>query len=108
MRSGCRLRIAVPDGFHPDLNYIEYVKPGGTGFGSDDHKVLYNYESLTNILEKAGFQIKLLEYWDEKGEFHFQDWLSADGYVERSRLYDPRNQDGTLSYTSLIIDAIKP
>src|SRR4028119_1257555 len=25
-----RLRIAVPDGFHPDKNYIDWVKPGGT------------------------------------------------------------------------------
>ena len=31
------LRVAVPDGFHPDPKYIERVKVGGTGPGADDH-----------------------------------------------------------------------
>ena len=29
------IRIAIPDGFHPDPSYIDYVKPGGTGSGAD-------------------------------------------------------------------------
>ena len=37
------IRIAVPDGFHKDKNYINTVKPGGTGEGADDHKNLFNY-----------------------------------------------------------------
>ena len=40
------IRVAVPDGFHPDDKYIEAVDVGGTGLGSDDHKVLYNYKTL--------------------------------------------------------------
>ena len=52
LRPGGRLRIAVPDGFHPEPGYIEYVRPGGTGIGADDHKVLYNYQSLRKLLEK--------------------------------------------------------
>lgn len=52
---GGRLRIAVPDGFHPDPEYIEYVRPGGTGLGSDDHKVLYNYHLLSEALKMLGF-----------------------------------------------------
>jgi predicted SAM-dependent methyltransferase len=108
LRLGGRLRIAVPDGFHPDPAFIEYVRPGGTGPGADDHKVLYNYQSLRAQLEKTGFIVSLLEYWDEDGEFHFKEWSSDDGHIHRSRRYDPRNQDGSLTYTSLIVDAVKP
>ncbi len=108
LRSGGHLRIAVPDGFHPDPNYIESVRPGGTGAGADDHKILYNYKSLSKSLETVGFQVKLLEYWDETGEFHFKEWSSEDGNIVRSKRFDPRNQNGTLTYTSLILDAVKP
>jgi predicted SAM-dependent methyltransferase len=102
------IRLAVPDGFHPDPSYIDHVKPGWSRSGTDDHKALYNYESLKEQLEKAGFAVKLLEYWDERGNFHFKEWFSEDGHVRRSKRYDPRNQDGSLTYTSLIVDAMKP
>jgi predicted SAM-dependent methyltransferase len=108
LRPGGRLRIAVPDGFHPDPAYIEYVRPGGTGAGADDHKVLYNYKLISEELKNVGFEFRLLEYWDENGQFHFQEWSSEDGHISRSKRYDPRNQDGSLTYTSLIVDAIKP
>ena len=81
---------------------------GGTGIGSDDHKILYNYKSLKELLESAGFKVALLEYCDENGKFHFNEWSSKDGHIVRSKRYDPRNKDGALNYTSLIIDAIKP
>jgi predicted SAM-dependent methyltransferase len=108
LRPGGRFRLAVPDGLHPDPAYIEYVRPGGTGAGADDHKILYTYRTMTESLEQAGFKVVLLEYWDERGEFHFSEWSKKDGFIERSKRYDPRNQDGSLSYTSLIVDAIKP
>jgi len=44
------LRVAVPDGFHPNPGYIERVKPGGTGPGAGDHKILYTYRTLSAIL----------------------------------------------------------
>ena len=108
LRPHGHLRIAVPDGLHPEPNYIEYVRPGGSGIGSEDHKVLYNYQSLGSLLEGTGFSVYLLEYWDERGIFHFNEWSSEDGHIRRSKRYDPRNQDGSLTYTSLIADAIKP
>ena len=108
LRPGGRLRIAVPDGFHPDPAYLEYVRPEGTGAGADDHKILYNYKLIGEELKNTGFELKLLEYWDENGQFHFQEWSSKDGHISRSKRYDPRNQDGSLTYTSLIVDAIKP
>jgi predicted SAM-dependent methyltransferase/glycosyltransferase involved in cell wall biosynthesis len=108
LKPGGRLRIAVPDGMHPDPAYIDSVRPHGSGPGAEDHKQLYNYHSLRAQLEGAGFSVELLEHWDENGEFHYREWSSADGHIRRSKRYDPRNQDGTLSYTSLIVDCMKP
>lgn len=105
-RSG-HLRIAVPDGFHPDPSYIEYVRPGGSGIGSDTHKHLYNYVDLTALLRSVGFEIDLLEYWDEEGQFHHTHWEINDGFILRSMHFDKRNRITPLSYTSLIIDAKK-
>ena len=101
------LRLAVPDGFHPDKDYIDYVRPGGTGMGSDDHKILYTYKTMKDKLEAVGFKVVLLEYWDESGNFHFVDWNDGNGRISRSRRYDERNSSGKLNYTSLIVDAIK-
>lgn len=99
------LRIAVPDGFHPDPAYIEQVKPGGTGPGAYDHKVLYNYQTLTKIFVDENWDYELLEYFDEQQGFHSRSWDRADGFVERAALTDPRNEQKPLTYTSLILDA---
>lgn len=104
---GGRFRVAVPDGFHPDAGYRERVRPGGTGPGAADHKVLYDYRSLMSSFEEAGFQTRLLEYWDEDGHFHAAAWSAEDGPIERSARADPRNAEGHLAYTSLIIDGIR-
>jgi predicted SAM-dependent methyltransferase len=105
---GGRLRIAVPDGFHPDPDYIELVRVGGRGAGAVDHKVLYNHDTLVSLLARAGFEVKPLEYFDAAGNLHTTDWSPDDGLVRRSRRFDPRNHDGRLRYTSLIVDARKP
>ncbi|MEJ2452106.1 MAG: hypothetical protein P8047_15835 [Gammaproteobacteria bacterium] len=102
------LRIAVPDGFHPDQDYLAQVKPGGYGPGAEDHKLLYNYRTLTALLECAGFKVRLLEWFDEEGRFHHEDWSKEDGFVLRSTRYDPRNTTNPTAYTSLIADATKP
>lgn len=102
------LRIAVPDGLHPDADYIAQVKPGGYGAGADDHKVLYNYRTLSAMLENAGFEVRLLEWFDEQGNFHHEEWDIDEGLIRRSTRFDPRNQQNPTAYTSLIIDAIRP
>ncbi len=107
LRPGGYLRVAVPDGFRPDPEYIDYVKPGGTGAGADDHKVLYDHRTFSRVFEQAGFQVHPLEYFDAEGRFHFTEWDSKDGTIRRSKRYDPRNQDGAIRYTSLIVDARK-
>jgi predicted SAM-dependent methyltransferase len=107
LKKGGRLRLAVPDGNKPDKDYIDWVKVGGSGDGAFDHKILYTYDVMKKRLEHAGFEVELLEYWDEKGEFHYTDWTNEPGLIRRSRRYDERNVDEKLAYTSLIVDAIK-
>jgi predicted SAM-dependent methyltransferase len=108
LRPGGYLRAAVPDGFHPDPAYIEWVRPGGSGAGADDHKLLYNHESFGLLFETAGSRVELLEYFDAAGQFHATDWDPALGKIERSKRFDDRNRDGRLAYTSVIVDARKP
>lgn len=78
MKHGARLRVAVPDGYSPDRDYIEMVRPGGTGSGSEDHKVLYNVELLEEMLVSAGFVVQRLEYYDAKGSFHQLAWARPE------------------------------
>jgi predicted SAM-dependent methyltransferase len=101
------IRVAVPDGNHNDPDYINYVKPGGYGAGADDHKVLYNYKSFSRVFEEAGFEIRLLEYFDENGQFISNLWDEGKGKINRSIRFDDRNINGEPKYTSLIIDAYK-
>lgn len=107
LKKGGILRIAVPDGYNPDKAYIDYVKPGGNGPGADDHKILYTYKTMTDSLESVGFKVNMLEYWDENGKFHAVEWTDEGGHIVRSKRYDPRNKEGKLGYTSLIVDAVK-
>jgi predicted SAM-dependent methyltransferase len=108
LQPGGYLRLAVPDGLHPDAAYREWVRPGGSGPGADDHRVLYTHESLSRMLTTAGFTVELLEYFDAGGQFHAVDWDPAAGMIHRSRRFDSRNAGGRLAYTSLIVDARKP
>ena len=108
LRPGGRLRVAVPDGLHPDPVYVDAVKPGGTGPGAEDHKVLYSWRTLRAVFEKAGFETRAIEYFDEDGQFRAVEWDPGEGMIRRSSRFDDRNRDGQLRYTSIIIDAIKP
>jgi predicted SAM-dependent methyltransferase len=115
LKPGGYIRVAVPDGLHPDENYIDpdedyidYVKPGGSGAGSDDHHVLYTYRTLKTVFASVGFEITLLEYFDEHGTFHYLGWSPADGMITRSAPFDSRNRTRALAYTSIILDARKP
>jgi len=101
------IRIAVPDGFHSNPKYIEEVKIGGTGYGSDDHKQLFTYQTLGALFEQAGFKAIPVEYWDEKGTFHVGYKDDDKGMIRRSMLHDARNKDGKPNYTSLIMDFTK-
>ena len=108
LQPGGYLRVAVPDGLHPDPYYINWVRPGGSGPGAKDHKVLFTYQTFSDMFVDAGFDVILLEHFDEKGEFHCIDWSADDGMIDRSRRFDQRNSAKNLKYTSIILDAVKP
>ena len=71
-------------------------------------KIVYNYRRLSDVLSSAGFEIDLLEYCDEAGRFHYNQWDPRTGPIYRSLRTDHRNQGGRLGFVSLIIDAKKP
>jgi predicted SAM-dependent methyltransferase len=108
LKPGGYVRAAVPDGLHPDPAYIEQVRPGGTGSGAEDHKVMYNFSTFRDLFTQAGFEVRLYEYYDWKGRFQFNDWNPADGMIRRSMRFDERNVSNQLAYTSIVIDAVKP
>jgi predicted SAM-dependent methyltransferase len=109
LKPGGYLRIAIPDGYHPDPKYIEHVRIGGSGPGADDHKMLYTTQSVLEVFSGVGFEVEFLENFDENGQFHEQAWNPEDGHIQRSRRFDSRNNGGQLlAYTSLIFDAKKP
>lgn len=108
LQAGSRLRIAVPDAFHPDPAYHDHADPKGSESNDHGHQVFYNIRSLTEAIISAGLTSTPLEWFDEARVFHQVEWNAADGMIRRSSRFDPRNAIRPLSYTSLIIDAIKP
>ena len=104
------IRCAVPDGYFPDEEYQNIVQVGGPGpkeHPAASHKIVHNYKTLSTIFKIAGYEVNLLEYCDEEGHFHFNEWQEKDGVIFRSKNYDPRNQGDKLGFPSLIIDAVK-
>lgn len=104
------IRCAVPDAFFPDEEYQQGVQVGGPGpldHPAASHKIVHNYKTITSMFESAGFQVRLLEYCDENGKFHYNDWNEKDGFIYRSKRFDHRNRDNQLGFVSLIVDAVK-
>ncbi len=104
------IRCAVPDGYFPNESYQNIVQVGGPGpldHPAASHKIVFNYKTLTKMFETVGYEVKLLEYCDEEGKFHQNEWHGAEGIIFRSKKYDPRNQGEKLIFPSLIIDAVK-
>jgi predicted SAM-dependent methyltransferase len=105
LRPGGYLRIAVPDGYNPAPGYTDLVGVGGTGPSADDHKALYTYKTLMNLVESAGFKVRLLEYHDESGRFHNSDWSEAEGTIHRSSRR--RTSDARFKNPSIVLDALR-
>ena len=111
LKPGGFLRCAVPDANFPDPEYQSLVKIGGPGpknHPAAGHKIVYNYQLFMDVFTSAGFKVDLLEYCDEQGRFHYNQWSFNNGPIYRSLLMDHRNQGGKIGSVSLVIDAIKP
>ena len=107
---GC-VRCAVPDGSFPGAAYQRVVQVGGPGpadHPAASHKIVYTMDMLADVFGSAGFDVTLLEWCDADGIFHATDWDERDGFIYRSVRFDHRNQNGHLSFESLIIDAVRP
>lgn len=109
LKPGGYLRCAVPDGNFPDEDY----QKGARGdvppdHPATDHKIVYDYVLFSEVFQSAGFEVDVLEYCDETGRFHYNDWDADQGFIYRSMRFDHRNQDGKLGNVSLIVDALKP
>ena len=108
LRPGGVLRIAVPDGMHACERYLAWVMPG-TGFNGDDHKLLFDYRMLSQLMQQSGLRPTLREWWDEGG-FHSNFTASEEGRIRRSLNGEQFTGLSLLlgcPYTSLIIDGVK-
>lgn len=111
LKPGGYIRCAVPDKNFRNDWYQNMVKVGGPGpidHPAATHKIVYDYKTLKQVFESAGFEVSLLEYCDEDGNFHFTYWNEDDGKIGRSLRFDTRNSLEKLGMVSLIIDAKKP
>ncbi len=111
LKPGGYVRCAVPDGYFPNEEYQTGVQIGGPGpadHPAASHKIVHNHVTLSSMFGAAGFKVNLLEYCDESGEFHYNEWEEEKGFIYRSKRFDHRNKDGKLGFVSLIIDAVKP
>jgi len=111
LNSGGYIRVSVPDKYFPNKKYQDMVKVGGPGSKEHpafDHKIVYDYKLFSSVFENAGFVVKLLEYCDENGKFHYKEWVNEKGFIYRTFKNDNRNSKNQLNFVSLLIDAIKP
>jgi len=111
LKPGGYIRCAVPDRYFRNEWYQNMVQVGGPGpldHPAATHKIVYDYEKLKNIFKIAGFEVTLLEFCDENGDFHFTYWNEVDGKIGRSYRFDTRNSIEKLVMISIIIDARKP
>lgn len=111
LKPGGYIRLAVPDMNFRNEWYQNMVKVGGPGptdHPAASHKIVYDYRTLITVFESAGFEVTLLEYCDENGDFHYNYWNESDGKIGRSFRFDTRNSLEKLGMVSIIIDAKKP
>lgn len=111
LQDGGYIRVAVPDKNFRNKWYQNMVQIGGNGDPNHPaftHKIVYDYLTLQQVFEQAGFEVELLEWCDETGNFHYKYWNEGDGKIGRSLRFDTRNHNGTLGMVSIILDAKKP
>lgn len=111
LKPGGYIRCAVPDRNFNNEWYQNMIQVGGPGpldHPAATHKIVYDYHTLKRVFKEAGFEVTLLEYCDEAGDFHYTYWNEIDGKIGRSFRFDTRNSQEKLGMVSLIIDAKKP
>ncbi len=87
---------------------VQVGGPGPIDHPAATHKIVHDYNTIIDMLKQAGFDVTLLEYCDDNGEFNYKYWNNLDGHIGRSFRYDTRNNIHELGMVSLIVDAHKP
>ena len=107
LQPGGRVRIAAPDGFHPDPTYIRHVGIEGIGDDAADHKQLLTADVLRGLVTDAGFKATLVEGFERDGRLVQTPWRAEDGYIWHSR-QNPSTAvfDFVDAETSLIVDGV--
>lgn len=111
MCSGGNIRIAVPDGYHPDEIYLAHVGIAGIGPDAEDHKQLFNCDSLMVLLGEAGFVPELKEGYTSDGKLVRKFLDPKQGCVNRSRGNKKNMQECSAwefidANTSLVVDGL--
>ena len=98
------MRIAVPDGNHPDPIYRLNTGINGIGADAADHKQFIKFEFIREILDEIGFKIKLKEGYLNDGTLIRTNVEFNLGYIKRSELIKFRVliMDGILSIQILV------
>ena len=108
---GGRIRVAVPDGNHPDEVYLRHVGIGGIGDDAADHKQLLTADSLFELMTEACFEPEHIEGYDASGRLIRKPYSPEDGFVSRSRANatpaSRKRWDFVDADTSLIVDGVK-
>ena len=97
------IRIAVPDGNHPDDDYLHYVGIDGP----DDHKHLWRVGDFERISTELGLNLTALEFCDEMHIRQKIQQLDDRGLITRRFLNlntDHSNWQSSIGPSSLIVD----
>ena len=89
LAAGGYLRVAVPDKYFRNEWYQNMVKVGGNGDPNHPaftHKIVYDYRTFSQVFLSAGFEVELLEWCDEDGQFHYKYWNEEDGQIGRAHV----------------------
>ena len=111
LQPGGTIRIAVPDGNHPDPEYMRHVGIAGIGPDAADHKQLYTAESLMKQMQTAGLNPTHLEGYTADQQLVARQVDPTLGFIKRSRTNQnkshPDNWDFPDASTSLVVDGTK-
>jgi predicted SAM-dependent methyltransferase len=97
------IRIAVPDGNHPNDDYLYYVGVDGP----DDHKYLWRVSDFERISSELGLNLTVLEFCDEMRIRQKVQHLDNRGLITRRFLNlnsDHSNWQSSTGPSSLIVD----
>jgi len=108
LKPGAKLRIAVPDGYHPDPALPGACAPlAASGPSAEDHRLIYDHESLRlQMLQQAGFTVELLGVLGGRfTAFHRKAWKPA-GRLHQAFIPPRQAESGwpAPTSTSLIVD----